>query len=77
MFQEFVATLVRQRDMFRQLFEQLSGRQGGGSSAGGEAGGTTRNGAAAHSAAGALPVAAQQVQHCCLERTIKRCRHGG
>ena len=27
--QEFVATLVRQRDMFRQLFEQLSGRQGG------------------------------------------------
>ena len=25
--QEFVATLVRQRDMFRQLFEQLSGRR--------------------------------------------------
>lgn len=38
--QEFVATLVRQRDMFRQLFEQLSGRQGGDS-------GSTPRGAAA------------------------------
>jgi hypothetical protein len=60
--QEFVATLVRQRDMFRQLFEQLSGRQGGdgggGAPRGAAAGAPVANGHAGGAAAAGqvLPV---------------------
>lgn len=52
-----MATLVRQRDMFRQLFEQLSGRHGG-------SGGAAAQGAApaVNGHAGSAPPANQQAK---------------
>ncbi len=64
--QEFVATLVRQRDMFRQLFEQLSGRQGGGGGGGATPGSAPPSTPAANEhAAGASPLSQQVRIHEC------------